>query len=64
MKKDKHYIFAALLLLLAASAAPSLAAYTHQISHLVQYSAMPEVSTDTLDGVAYSTLGYGDLYNG
>lgn len=64
MKKSKFFIFAVMVTLLALSAPPSLAALNQQITHQVQYSGTPVIGTDTLGGVIYSTVRYGDLYNG
>lgn len=64
MKKSKIFICAVVVTLLALSAPPSLAALNPQISHQVQYSGTPVIGTDTLGGVIYSTVRYGDLYNG
>ena len=35
----------------------------NQISYIVHYNDTPEIGTDTLGGVTYSTVTYGDLFN-
>lgn len=61
MKKVTYYSLAAALMLLFA---PHALAALNWISYTASYADSPTIGIDTLGGVTYATVSYGDLYNG
>ena len=66
MKKNSLFprLVAALLLLLAAPPLLCNAVFNNLIQYQAKYNDSPVFGTDTLGGVTYTTISYGDLING
>ena len=66
MKKNTLFprLAAALLLLLAAPPLLCDAVFNNMIQYQAKYNGTPVFGTDTLGGVTYATISYGDLTNG
>lgn len=61
MRKITYYSLVAALVLLFA---PQTLSALNWISYTASYADSPTIGIDTLGGVTYATVSYGDLYNG
>ncbi len=65
MKKNRYlYLLTAALLVSTAAGTLTSRAAVGTVSYTALYEGTPVIGTDTLGGVTYSTVSYGDLING